>query len=127
MPRFGWPDATRRRCQSAILVGGTLRQHGCNGTLGQHGWNDPLRPRLPGGAVMMACRQAPEMTPRGARSLLLALVAAAERGRDVARRPGREVQPGRQVGQPVGQTLGEAFREATRQAAEAARRAAGDS
>ena len=48
MLRFGWPDATRRRCQSAILVGGTLRQHGCNGTLGQHGWNDPLRPRLPG-------------------------------------------------------------------------------
>ena len=31
--RFGWPDATRNRCQSAILVGDTLRRRGWTGTL----------------------------------------------------------------------------------------------
>jgi hypothetical protein len=37
--RFGWPEVTQHRCQSAILVGATLRERG---------WTGALRPCSPG-------------------------------------------------------------------------------
>ena len=41
--RFGWPDATQHRCQSAILVGDTLRRRGWKGAL------RPCSPACPAG------------------------------------------------------------------------------
>lgn len=41
--RFGWPDATQDRCQTAILVGDTLRRGGWKGTL------RPCSPGCPAG------------------------------------------------------------------------------
>jgi hypothetical protein len=41
--RFGWPDATQRACQSAILVGDTLRRRGWPGSL------RPCSPACPAG------------------------------------------------------------------------------
>ena len=59
--RFGWPEITQHRCESAMLVSSTLRDRGWQG--------NPL-------SCSSAC-------PAG-ELLLLALVAAAEGGRDVA-------------------------------------------